>query len=165
MSETRRLARSLVEPEALSLESRYGRAESIERLRGAASAFRAELDGEHVVIAAENARFEGQWEGGANDLRLVGTFVPRRGTKLKLHVMSLVMLALVAASAWLILHEEGGTTRFLVPIFTVLAVLALPFVFTGMASIAEGDRASIRKALRVALLDEESGYRKWQDER
>jgi hypothetical protein len=164
MSESRRLARSLVEPEAITLESRYGRAESIERLRHAAGAFRTELEGERVTIVADHARLEARWEGGAQDLRLEGQFVPGRTTRFALYGMSLVMTLLMAASAWLLLATEVGTARFLVPLFTVLAVLALPFVFTGMASVAEADRSRIRKALRVALQDEEARYRKWEQE-
>src|SRR5688572_15972360 len=134
MSESRRLARSLVEPEAITIESRHGRAESIERLRQAARVFRTELEGERVTIVADNARLEGKWEGGAQDLRLEARFVPGRRTRFALTGMSLVMTLLLAASAWLLLATEAGSARFLVPLFTLLAVLALPFVFTGMAS-------------------------------
>ena len=163
MSEMRRLARSLVETEHLTLDSRYPRAESIERLRESASALHAELDGEHVAITQGKARFEGQWQGGAGDLRLEGRFEPRRATRLALNVMSVAMLLLVAASIWLLAGDGGGAARFLVPLFTLLAVLALPFVFTGMASIAEADRSRIRKALRVALQDEDASFRKWEE--
>jgi len=158
------MARSLVEPEPLTLESRHGRAESIERLRRAARAFRAEFDGERVTIAADSAHLEARWEGGAQDLRLEGQFVPGRKTRLALYGMSLVMTLLIAASAWLVLATETGSARFLVPLFTGLAVLGLPFVFTGMASVAEADRSRIRKALRVALQDEEERFRKWDED-
>ena len=164
MSESRKLARSLVEPEEVRLESRHPRAESIARLRDAARAFRVELDGERVAIAADSARFEGRWEGGAQDLRLEGRFIPSRRTRLALYGMSIVMTLLLAASGWLLLATEAGSARFLVPLFTGLAVLALPFVFTGMASVAEADRSRIRKALRVALQDEEERFRKFDDD-
>ena len=164
MSESRRLARSLVEPEPFSMESRHPRAESIERLRHAARAFRATLEGERVSIVAASARLEARWDGPADGLKLVGEFRPGRRTAIALQILSLVFLLLVAASGWFVWRTDTGAARFLVPLVTVLGVLALPFIVTGMASTGEADRARIKKALRVALQDEQEGYKRVVDE-
>ena len=164
MSESRRLARSLVEPEPLAMESRFPRAESIERLRKAARAFRTTLEEGRVSIVAPSARLEARWEGPADGLKLVGQFMPGRRMGIALRILSLVFLVLVAASAWLVWRTETGAARFLVPLATVLGVLALPFIVTGMASTGEADRSRIRKALRVALQDEAEGYARVVDD-
>lgn len=164
MSESRRLARSLVEPEPLSMESRFPRAESIERLRRAARAFHTTVEGERVSILAPSARLEARWEGPADDLRLVGEFRPGRRTGLALRILSFIFLLLLAASGWLVWATETGAARFLVPLLTLLGVLALPFIVTGMASTGEADRSRIKKALRVALRDEQEGYKRVVDD-
>jgi len=64
-------------------------------------------------------------------------------------------------------EEAGGTTAFLVPMITVLAVLGLPFLVLGLASQREADESRIRKAIRVALMDEEEAFppmQRWADE-
>ena len=166
MSETRRLARSLVEAEPLTMDSRHSRAESIERLRTAAHAFRATLQGDRVEIAADDAAFVGHWEGGAGDLRLVGELRPPRRNRITLAILSMTLFAILVAAvaAWF----SGRThERWLMPIIAVLATLFMPYFVIGMASHGESDRARIRKALRVALADEEEGFppaRKWDDE-
>ena len=164
MSESRRLARSLVEPEPFSLESRFPRDESIERLRRSGRAFQTMVVGERVSIVAASARLEARWEGSVDRWKLVGEFKPGRRMGIALQVLSLIFLLLVAASGWVIWATDTGAARFLLPLVTVLAVLAFPFIITGMASSGEADRARIRKALRVALLDEEERYRRVVDE-
>ena len=167
MSETRRLARSLVEPEPITMESRYPRAESLERVRDAARAFAVSVDGEAVSIAAANASFAGRWDGGAGDLRLVGELRPAARYRSRLAAISLTLLAvaLLAAGAWII--EAPAVQRYSLTITFALAALFMPYLVIGMASAGDSDRARIRKALRVALQDEEERMpqaRKWGDE-
>lgn len=168
MSETRQLARSLVEPEPATFDSRHPRAESIERIRTAAHGFELDLDGEHVVIAARNARYEGKWEGSADALRLDGEFIAGPRVKGFLKAISAMMVLLIAASAWILWSGgDESPARFLVPLVTLLAIFGLPFVVSGMASAREADKSRIRKALRVALQDEEERMpkmQKWDDE-
>ena len=167
MSETRRLARSLVEAEPLALDSRHSRAESIERLRAASRSFRATLDGDRVEIAAKDAAFAGRWEGGADDLRLVGELLPPRRNRIILTGLSIMLLAIVAVAVLAWFSGAGSHQRWLMPIIAVLAVLFMPYFIIGMASHGESDRARIRKALRMALADEDEGFppaRKWDDE-
>lgn len=167
MSESRRLARSLVEPEPFELASRFTREESIERLRRASSAFRTTIQGDRVSIVAASARLEARWEGSVDQWKLLGEFKPGRRMGIALQVLSLMFLLLVAASGWVIWATDTGAARFLLPLLTVLAVLAFPFIIAGMASTGEADRSRIRKALRVALQDEEERLppaRKWDGE-
>ena len=154
MSEARRLARSLVEPEALEVESLFPRAESIERLRNATRHLSSQLDLERVTIVAPRARYEAHWEDGSGVARLVGEFRPEPRSRRILTGLSIGMTLLLVASAWLIAETDAGAARFLVPLFTGLATLALPFVAIGMASVNDADRARIRKTLRVALREE-----------
>ena len=167
MSEARRLARSLVEPEALAVDSLFARAESLERLRHATRQLSAQLDMERVTIEAQRARYDARWEGSDKGVRLAGEFQPEPRARRILTGLSAGMTLLLAASAWLILQTEAGAARFLVPLFTALATLALPLVVIGMASVGEADRARIRKALRVALRGESerlSRAQSWDDE-
>jgi hypothetical protein len=83
-----------------------------------------------------------------------------------LKALSAGMALAVAASAWAIATQEGAL-QFLLPLSTVLAILALPFVALGLASQREAEEARIRKAIRVALLDEDESLpprQRWDDE-
>ena len=63
-------------------------------------------------------------------------------------------------------HEEGALA-FLWPLTTALGILALPFVAVGLNSQREAAEAAIRKAIRVALLDEAERLpppQRWDDE-
>jgi hypothetical protein len=166
MSETRRLARALVEPEAVVMESHHSRAESIERLREAARAFTVTADGESVAIAAHHASFVGRWQGGAEDLKLVGELRPAPRNRITLTMISLTLVAigLLAAGAWV--FDVPTPQRYLMTMMFTLSVLFMPYFIVGIGSSGEADRARIRKALRVALQDEEERLpaKKWDDE-
>lgn len=166
MSETRRLARALVEPEAVTMDSHYSRAESIQRLRDAARAFTLTADGESVAIAARQASFVGSWQGGAEDLRLVGELRPAPRNRVTLAAISLTLVAvgLLAAGAWI--FDVPTPQRYLMTMMFTLSVLFMPYFIVGIGSSGEADRSRIRKALRVALQDEEERppAKKWDDE-
>ena len=62
---------------------------------------------------------------------------------------------------------QEGTLRFLLPLFTVFAALAVPFVALGLGAQREAEEARIRKAIHVALLDEAQRMpprQAWKDE-
>ena len=143
MSELRRTARELVETRCERFESRHALAESKARL--AAALERAHAAGSTMLTLSWSAA----GERGVLDAR----FAPPAATQRILKVLSIGMALAVAASAWAIVAEEG-TLRFLLPLFTALAILALPFVALGLGSARAAEEARIRKAIRVALLDE-----------
>ena len=149
-SETRRAAKALIEHRVERFESRHAADES--RLR---------LD-----RALTNARPEGRvvftprWTSEGALCVLNAEFAPPPRTQRFLKAMSFAMSLLVVASAWLIFspRAEGEPVAYLVPLFTGLAILALPFVFGALGSNREAEEARIRKAIRAALVDEEIGH-------
>jgi hypothetical protein len=157
-SEARRIAKALVETRSERFESRHSVEESKARLQGAIAT--ARLDG--------RVRFTPRWQGTANGAVLDAEFAPPPRTQRFLLSMSLAMTALVAASIWAVVSPSAGDALgFLLPLSTGLAILALPFVFVALGSNREAEEARIRKAIRVALLDEEERLppaKKWDDE-
>ena len=156
MSELRRAARALVENHSERFESRHGLEESKARL--AAALERVGASGSTVFTPA--------WEMHEARPVLDARFAPPGRTLRILKVLSLGMTLAVAASAWAIVSQEGAL-RFLLPLFTVLATLALPFVALGLGSQRAAEEARIRRAIRIALLDEEERLpppQRWADE-
>jgi hypothetical protein len=89
-------------------------------------------------------------------------FSPTRSTLRMLRVLSIGMALAVAASAWTILREEGAVA-FLMPLFTVLATLAIPFVALGLGSRRAAEESRVTRAVRVAL-GEEMPWKKLRDD-
>ena len=151
MSEMRRTARALVETRSERFESLHGLAESKARL-----ARSLERVGDH---AATLTAFE--WSEVNGRAALDVRFAPPPRISRLLTLLSGAMAGLVAASAWVIAMEDG-TVRFLVPLFTALAILAVPLVALGLGSQRAADESRIAKAIRVALRDEEQRMPKQQ---
>ena len=141
----RRAARALVERRTERFESRHDLATSRQRLAQALE--RARL--------APSRTFEARWLEEDTGVILEAHFLPSRRTLAMLHGLSLAMVALVALCAWVLMKSDEGALRFLLPLFTGLTVLALPLVSLGLASSREAVESRIRKAIRVALLDED----------
>lgn len=157
MSEMRRAARSLVERRSERFESRHDLATSRQRLDAALHRARIERD----------ATFELAWSEADGKAVLDAHFLPTRRTRRFLQMLSIGMVALVALSAWVVMRPGEGAQRFLLPLFTVLAILALPFVTLGLASSRAAQEARIRRAIAVALLDQEERFpppQRWADE-
>ena len=157
MSGMRSAAKGLVETRSERFESRHPEAESRQRLQQALA-----------EVPVRKTWLETRWESREGKAVLVAEFRPSPRTQRFLNALSIGMVALVAASAWALASEDaGGSTAFLLPMVTVLAVLGLPFLVLGLASQREADESRIRKAIRVALMDEEEGFppqQRWADE-
>lgn len=156
MSEMKRVARALVEVRSERFESRHALAPSQARLAEALA--RARAGGSTVFTSA--------WSEEGGRVALDARFAPPTGTQRLLKVLSIGMALAVAASVWAI-ATQAGALRFLLPLSTALAILALPFVALGLGSQREAEEARIRKAIRVALLDEEERLpprQRWADE-
>lgn len=157
MSEMKRAARALVERTTERFESRHSLPESKARLDAAIA--KLKLTGA--------SRFRLAWieEGGKAILQ--AEFLPRARTQAVLTASSVVLSLLVLASAWLLYSAEGGTARYLVPLVTGFCILAFPFVTLALSSNRAAEESRIRKAIRVALLDEEEKFpprKHWDDE-
>ena len=178
MSEMRRLAALLVARRPAAFESVLPRDESVARLRAqVASAdpgLRGEADGERAHLrwgsAGGGVAFEGRWVAGETGARLDGMFVPVGRTQRILQACSAVLMALLAGSAfaWLTPGVDS-VTRVLLPITTLLAILAFPFVAVALGSHREAQEAQIARAIRQALGAETAEQRprprqKWADE-
>ena len=155
---TRRAAQALVERRVERFESRHPLAQSQSRLQSRLGA--ARLAG-HVA-------FTPKWAAEGERAILEAEFAPSPRTQRVLRLMSLSVLLLAAASAWAVFSSQPSTAmRYLLPIFTLLVVLGLPLATVGLGSHREAEEARIRKAIRVALLDEEEKLppaQRWQDE-
>ena len=143
MSELKRAARALVETRTERFESRHGLAESRSRLEKALE--RIDKSGPTVFTPA--------WSEQDGRAILEVRLEPPQRTRRLLNVLSLAMSVAVGVSAWAIATQEGPL-QFMLPLFTVLATLALPFVALGLSSQREAAEARLRRAIRVALLDE-----------
>ena len=155
MSETRRSARELVAHRTERFESRHGREESERRLARAL---------ERVRDAGDFGR---TWLDENGTTVLQADFPPSRRVLRMLRLLSVAMLGLVAASVWVLRQPGEGAERFLLPFFTVLCVLGLPFVTLGLGSARAAREARICRAIRVALQDTDPAFppaKKWDDE-
>jgi len=156
MSELKRAARALVEVRSERFESRHGLEESKARLADALG--RARAEGRSVFTPA--------WSADGGRTVLEARFAPPATTLRVLKALSVGLAIAVAASAWAIATQEGAV-QFLLPLSTALAMLAVPFVALGLGSQREAEEARIRKAIRVALLDEVERLgprQRWEDE-
>lgn len=149
-SEARRAAKALIEHRVERFESRHAAEESRSRLESALANARPEG---RVV-------FTPRWDSAGPLCVLNAEFAPAPGIQRFLKAASIAMSLLLAASAWLIFtpRPEGDALGFLLPLFTGLAILALPFVFVAMGSNREAEEARIRKAIRVALIDDDARH-------
>jgi hypothetical protein len=83
-------------------------------------------------------------------------FAPAPRTRRFLQASSIVLMLLIATSAWVFIAPgEDRSVRFLVPLFAVLGILAFPFVAVALGSRREAEEARIRRAIRRALTDED----------
>jgi hypothetical protein len=156
MSEMKRAARGLVEARTERFESRHALAESRQRLQAALTRMQAE----------RSSVFVPRWSEVDGRAVLEARFEPPPRTLLLLKLFSAGMTLLVAASVWAVFTNEG-TLRFALPLFTGLAVLAMPFVALGLGSQREAHEARLRRAIRTALLDEPERMppaQRWDDE-
>ena len=156
MSELKRAARALVATRNERFESRHGLAESKARLEQALAR----------IGAPGPTVFTPTWSEADGRATLDSRFAPPPGIQRLLKALSLGMALAVASSAWAIATQEGSV-QFIVPLFTVLAILALPFVALGLGSQREAAEARIKRAIRVALQDEAERLpapQRWEDE-
>jgi hypothetical protein len=157
MSEMKRAAKALIEHRTERFESRHPLAESKARLDAAITKLKL----------AGASRFRATWIEEDNKAILQAEFLPRARTQAVLTASSAILSLLVLASAWLIYSREGGTARYLVPLFTGLSILAFPFMALALSSNRAAEESRIRKAIGVALLDEEEKFpppHRWKDE-
>jgi hypothetical protein len=157
MSEMRRAARALVEHRTERFESRHGLETSQRRLARALE--RARL--------ATGPPFQAAWLREGEATILEATFLPSRRTLTLLRTLSIAMFGLILLTAWILVQTQEGAQRFLLPLFTALGTLGLPFVALGLASSREAREARIRRAIRVALQDEDERFppqQRWADE-
>jgi hypothetical protein len=157
MSEMRRAARALVEHRTERFESLHPIEESKARLDRALA--NLELSGA--------SQFRPAWreEGGKAILEV--EYRPRARTQAVLTASSVALSLLVLSSAWLLYSSSEGAVRYLVPLFTGMSILAFPFVALALSSNREAEESRIRRAIRIALLDEAQRLpppKKWDDE-
>lgn len=156
MSELRQSARRLVETRTERFESRHDVDESVRR-----------LDAALAKIPEPERRFKAAWsagEGGA--ATLTATFEPLPSTQRYLRLLSLGMafIVVLAALSWFFAERAFA---WMITITAVLAFLGFPFVILGMASHQDARESRIRRAIRVALKDEDEQLpprQRWADE-
>ena len=147
-SETSRIAKALVASRDETFASPHSREDSEARVAAALA-----------PIVPKRLAFERRWREDGAGLVLDATYRPAPATRRFLQATSLALVALIASSVWAVMAAtEEGALAFLVPLMTVLAILAFPFVVVAMGSQREAEEARIARAIRRALRDEdESG--------
>jgi hypothetical protein len=144
-SEMRRMAKLLVERRSESFESRYSREESAKRVERATAA-----------TAPRGMVFETSWRESPAAPILDVTFSPSPGTRRFLNMVSAVLTVLLAVTAWALMTPgEPPVSRVLIAMFTLLVLLAFPFVIVAFAARREAEEANLRRAIRRAIVDEE----------
>ena len=110
----------------------------------------------------------GAWKRTDGEAVYEATFTPSRRTTIALRAVSLGMGALFVASAALLYSGRGGAAlRFLLPMCTLFAMLAVPIVVQGLASQREAEEARLTRAIRAALQGTEESFpppQRWPDE-
>ena len=145
-SEMRRLAQALVAEHGESFRSRYPRAESERRLAIALEGFRP-----------RGLEFETAWRDSPQGVQLDLAMKPAPRSRRFLHVSSLVFLLLFAATAYSFLDSSRTQSeRVIVSLVTLVALLSFPFVVTAYGSRREAEEATLRRAIRRHLVDEEA---------
>jgi len=155
VSEMKRAAASIVERRTERFESAHDLALSRSRLDAA-------LDSARI---RRPWPFESRWT--ETPVALEVTFGPSRAARAFLNLASLAFVVLFGASAWTLAKSDSEALRFLVPLITVLLVLGFPLVSLAMASNRSALESRIRRAIRVALKDEEERFpaqQSWGDE-
>ena len=155
MSEMKRAAASLVEPRTERFESRHDLAVSQARFEAALERLRV----------PPRRPFDVRWSEAPVVLEV--TYPPSRRAQRFLKLASIAFVLLAAASGWALMKSDHEALRFLLPLATVLLVLGFPFVSLAMASNRTAFEARMRKAIRVALQDEDDAYpapQRWPDE-
>jgi hypothetical protein len=147
VSEMRRAAASLVQRRVERFESRYGLEESRSRVDDALAR------SQHHDLAF----FVPEWNVEDGKVTLQANFEPAARIALVLRIASLAFVAMVAASAWVLLSaEDHGALGFLLPLATGLGVLAFPFVTLALASNRAAREAQVRRAVRRAIVEDDS---------
>ena len=149
-SEMRRMAMLLVERRSESFESRHSREESAKRVERAIAG-----------IAPRSMVFESSWREGPGAPVLDVTFSPSPRSRRFLNAVSAVLTLLIAATVWALMTPgEPPVSRVLLAVFTMLVLLAFPFVMVAYGSRREAEEANLRRAIRRAIVEEERDSRK-----
>jgi sensor c-di-GMP phosphodiesterase-like protein len=157
MSDMKRAASALVELRVESFESLHSPEESRVRLAAALERQGIDLDD----------RIDLRWSEREGRAHLDAEFRPPRHVHTVLRLMSITLLLLVIASVHQVMTTTEGAARFLLPLATVLGVLALPFVTLAWHSQRDARESRIRRAIRIALLDAHEKLpapQRWPDE-
>jgi hypothetical protein len=144
-SEMRRIAKALVARHNETFASRYPREESAARLGKALAGF-----------APTRMRFDAAWREGPDGLHLDVNFSPAPRIHSLLTSSSMVLTVLVVAAFWACLASDAGAvTKFLVALASTLGILAFPLATVALGSQREAEEATMRRAIRKALVDKE----------
>src|SRR5258706_9035976 len=136
-SEMRRMAKLLVARRSEAFESRYPRAESEARLKRAIEGF-----------APKGMVFEIAWREEPGAAVLDVSFAPSRSTRFFLNSSSIAFTVLLAVTLWaLVTPGEMPSSRIMVTIFTVVAILAFPIVVVAYGSRREAEESTLRKKI------------------
>ena len=124
------------------------------------------LDAALAKIPERERGFKAAWSGNGEAAVLSATFAPSPATQRYLGLLSVGMafIVLLAALSWFFADRAFA---WMITITAVLAFLGFPFVILGMASHQDAREARIRRAIRVALKDEDPELppqQRWADE-
>jgi hypothetical protein len=154
----RRSAKALIASRTQAFESSHDEAASRERLAKA-------------VASAGRLRFTihtGTWKPGEGGMVYEATFAPAPRVQVFLQALALGIFLLLAASAWVLYSpKESAALKLALPMFTALAMFAMPLAVNAISSQREAEESRLARAIRAALRDESAAYppqQRWADE-
>lgn len=157
-SEMRRAARALVEAQTRTFRSSHPLSQAVERLSAAARepAPKVLLEASSRAVTARRIGdsdpfFVASWQDGAEGPELRGEFPPPRWALRVLKLCSLGLAALIGATLWAFLADEPAALKIPLAVFTVVAVLAFPYVVLAISSQWTALQANVSRAITRAL--------------
>jgi hypothetical protein len=141
-SEMRRAARALVESRVETFASPSAGEPARERVERAL----ARVGSPRAFV------FAGRWSERDGQAVYEAAFDPAPGTQRFLNGLSAALMALIAASAWVLVSGSAPpAARFLLPFFTGLAIIGMPLAVIAVATRREAEESRVRRAIRGAL--------------
>ena len=151
-------AKALLARRVEPFESLEGEAASRERLRAA-----LERAGRLRAVA-----FHGEWKSVDGKAIYEAAFAPAPRAALVLQGLSGALALLLVASAWTLVAGAGTRAlRFLLALFTLLGMVAMPLVVQALASQREAEESRVTRAIRAALQAKDERFppeQRWADE-
>jgi len=156
----RRAARSLVEPQPVTIASDCPVEEAVRRLnewsRDKASALKVTLESSAQQVMVRRAgetlpMLRGTWLEHEGETRLEGVFLPPPSALRLLKLSSIALALLIALAAWAFFASSDNAVRIPLALLVGVSVLLFPYAILALASHSLARQAALKRALERAL--------------